>query len=309
MSIDTPTVPSVEQFLDSGRADRCCPVCEEDTNKRHLFDFGEFGIFVCGNCQTQHLSPLPSPEQLAAIYNSDYYGGDDDKHGYDNYYKEKDNHQKTYKRRLKLAAKYLRDRSETGPCYIHEVGCALGHGMEIIPQVVDAIVSGSDISDEAIKACRENGHQVFKTDSFGRCELPQKMDMIFGFDFIEHLPRLAPFKEWAFNALKDQGFLCLATPNMTSIPNRLIGRNSPSYKIPEHTIYFSTQSLINALNSHFELVDSWADFQVVPLETFLTRGIAALGFKTSANNRISGPNIWSPNGMRLYLFRKLRDPK
>ena len=126
--------------------------------------------------------------------------------------------------------------------------------------------------------------------------------MVFAFDVIEHLPDIRRFAYWLRRVLKPGGIFFVTTPDMDHLLNRLLGSRSPSIKVPQHVIYFTTSTLKRAFAQGFALAAHKWDFQYVGLGMLLSR-LAHIG-GLPVLKREFGPTVLVPNGMRMYVFRK-----
>jgi hypothetical protein len=68
-------------------------------------------------------------------------------------------------------------------------------------------------------------------------------DCIIATQVIEHVYQPQAFLERLCQHLKPMGKLVLATPDMGSLWRRLMGHSWPSFKIPEHVVYFDRKAL------------------------------------------------------------------
>lgn len=89
-----------------------------------------------------------------------------------------------------------------------------------------------------------------------------QFNLIYGFDFIEHIFNYHQVLDNAKYLLAEKGYLVLSTPNVTSLRNRwqtLIG-DDKTYKSFEHIRFFSIPYLISILELH--------DFEVIKVKTY-----------------------------------------
>jgi 2-polyprenyl-3-methyl-5-hydroxy-6-metoxy-1,4-benzoquinol methylase len=126
--------------------------------------------------------------------------------------------------------------------------------------------------------------------------------MVYAFDVVEHLPDIRRFVSWLDTVLKPGGLFFVTTPDMNHVLNRILGSRSPSIKIPQHIIYFTTDTLTNALQPSFRhQAHSW-DYQYVKLSMLLSR-IAHIIHATPLKGNY-GPTLSVLNGMSMYVFQK-----
>jgi len=296
-------------LIDLKGKDKRCPVCRnEGRGEASRFSFGDFSIIKCESCSTLYLSPLPTPESIASIYNTAYYQDSSQEHGYSDYGADATFIRRTYARRLKKVSETLLKMGRSNLKHVHEIGCALGFGLTIAKEYFwSSEITGSDISHEAVAAAKKAGFTAGTCDSRGVSTLfddLDRADLIYMFDVIEHLPDIPIFREWVSRQLVDNGHLLITTPDMGGVLNRVLGRRSPSIKIPQHLIYFETETLCRALAPQFKLIGCWFDFQYVGVGMLLNQVLHVVGlkpFRALENLRWAVP---TPNGMKLYLFEK-----
>ena len=288
-----------------------CPVCRHPGDGGAIrFDVGRFKIRSCERCETLVLSPLPPAEAVDAIYDESYYSGADGRSGYADYEAARVWIERTYDGRLRRVSGYLSRRSPAvDVSRLHEIGCAFGYGLGVAKDIFpEAEITGSDLSPAAVERCLRDGHAVHQT-AIAPGVPAASQDLVFLFDVIEHLHDLPSFKKSVHEQLKAGGYMLLTTPDMDSLLNRFLGRRSPSIKVPEHLIYFSQDSLVRALLPEFELEESWHDVQYVGAGMLLNRLLHVAGLGRASRLERKAPfNVPVPNGMKLYLFRKVVSP-
>jgi hypothetical protein len=101
----------------------------------------------------------------------------------------------------------------------------------------------------------------------------------------------------------DDGYLIITTPNMNDPLNRLLGARSPSIKIPQHTIYFDTDTLTAALSANFELVSSVRDYQYISVSRLIERVAHIFKCNLRLTTKLN-MEVLVPNGMFVYIFKK-----
>ncbi|NOR69216.1 MAG: methyltransferase domain-containing protein [Methylomarinum sp.] len=287
-----------------GRADVTCPVCNDgkDTDTA-IYDFDSISIVKCSNCSTMHLKPMPDEESLKSIYNNNYYNDKEQVHGYYDYAAEVRSIEKTYSKRLKFVKEVL-GLSVIRTAQFHEIGCALGIGLSVINNEFSTLASGSDISKDAEQACKVKGFPFSRSDSLGRHNFGDRQkDIVLIFDVIEHLSDIQEFVAFLGDFVSENGYVVITTPNMDDPFNKLLGSRSPSIKIPQHTIYFTTDTLIKALDERFVLVKSKRDYQYSPISRIFERLSHIFGLKFKLLKRCN-TDLLIPNGMSVYTFKK-----
>jgi 2-polyprenyl-3-methyl-5-hydroxy-6-metoxy-1,4-benzoquinol methylase len=122
-----------------------------------------------------------------------------------------------------------------------DVGCGEGQLIQTAKdEGWDAV--GIDLSESAIRLCRERGLPASQTDFFDSRLDHQRFDAIVMSELIEHVPAPARFLRRAEELLEEGGTLYLTTPNFGSLARRMLGENW-SVIHPEHIGYFERSTL------------------------------------------------------------------
>lgn len=287
------------EILELTASNSACPVCGATEKRRVKYAFAPFDIAECAVCDSLHLTPMPTPELLSRIYNSNYYHDAELEHGYLDYKAQAAKIARTYRRRLRFVKPFL--ENEVNPTVL-ELGSALGFGLQVAREVLGGHVLACDVSEEAVAASEKVGFKAHLADAYGTCDAIQSrsLDMVFAFDVIEHLPDIRRFSAWLRRVLKPGGIFFVTTPDMDHVLNRILGARSPSIKIPQHVTYFTTITLKNAFSQGFTLKAQEWDFQYVGLGMLLSR-LAHIA-RLPALKHEFGPTLIVPNGMRMYVF-------
>lgn len=291
------------------RGEDYCPVCASQLGGDVIFQFEEYSIVKCSVCNTMHLKPMPDDESLYLIYNTNYYKDVNEEHGYKDYRNDSERVKQTYLKRLTFIKSKLPKSGLTAG--VLEIGCALGYGLQVARQLFDVEISGADLSLEAVDTCIKAGFKAKQCLGDGTFSLDDenKYGLIYAFDVIEHLKNTQHFVEWAESILSDNGILALTTPNMNNIFNKVLGKRSPTIKIPQHIIYFTTSTLKYALRERFDLIATKLDYQYVSMRALFIRIRHILGLTYKSLDSIPEINIAVPNGMNIYIFcKKNREP-
>jgi len=106
-------------------------------------------------------------------------------------------------------------------------------------------ISGAEITDVLIAACREKGLSVRKTLSFDAIPFADdEFDVVYLMQVFEHLRHPRAFMLELFRILKEGGMLYLAVPNAASIWRRVFGLNWVSgWFAPFHLAHFTAEAL------------------------------------------------------------------
>jgi 2-polyprenyl-3-methyl-5-hydroxy-6-metoxy-1,4-benzoquinol methylase len=209
-----------------------CHACTSQ-NFEHLFsaDKGSLDVNRCLSCGFVYLASWErSLERFGEFY--DYYGrltAEDLRRRYSS-------ENRTRQRELlKELAREAQGRK------LLDVGCGEGQ----LPQTAqgegwDAV--GIDLSETAVRLCRERGISASKTDFFDSSLDHQHFDAIVMSELIEHVPTPARFLKRAEELLAENGILYLTTPNFGSLARRMLDE-AWSVIHPEHIGYFERSTL------------------------------------------------------------------
>lgn len=214
---------------------RPCPLCG---NTHALTFWGKTKIVHCPRCSLRYVDPLPSLEELAAMYAEPFFCGDS---AYANYIAERTSLQRNFQKRIDVLRRY----SASGRLY--EVGCAYGFFLELARAYWE--VEGCDISAEAVQYAREQlALNVTVDDYEGLAQSPASYDVIAMWDTIEHLydPFLAAQK--CCDALRPGGILALTTGDVGALYPRLAGVRWRLIHY-SHLYYFSRASVTRLLKA------------------------------------------------------------
>jgi SAM-dependent methyltransferase len=203
------------------------------------------------------MSPLPTDEQLALYYGS--YSRDD----------AIDLDQGIGSRHPKLRKLYHWLSGDVDPRdFVHvprgarvlDYGCGhagyLGdfHHREVA-------ISGAEIADYAVKACRSHGYDVRKVDDLSRIPFNEgEFDIVYLMQVFEHLRDPHEFFQELTRILKSGGMLYLAVPNAASIWRRVFRHNWVSgWFAPFHLFHYRCDILEKLAGQHgFERLDTWS---------------------------------------------------
>jgi 2-polyprenyl-3-methyl-5-hydroxy-6-metoxy-1,4-benzoquinol methylase len=223
-----------------GRCDYCGSL-----DHHPLFDGFFPDIVECASCGLIFNAVMPSEEELASIYTEEYYQSKDSlKYGYTDYRADRSNIVKTSRKRLREIEKL-----KTGGTLL-DVGCAFGFFLEVARERGWS-VSGVEISQYAAHhAATELQLDVVHDDAETWTYPERSYDVITMWDLIEHLRDPAGTLRKLSRALKEDGILVLSTPDVESLPARLMKERWLGWQLRnEHLHYFSPATLERMLNA------------------------------------------------------------
>ncbi len=142
----------------------------------------------------------------------------------------------TFKRLLHNLAK----RGLTGGDLL-EIGCGYGYLLDEARSFFDRSV-GTDFSPESADIARATGAEVL-VGGIEQVPSEAKFDCVIGTQLIEHVYEPLSFIKQLVGHTKPGGHIILATPDIGGALRKAMGRRWPSFKVPEHVIYFDYRTL------------------------------------------------------------------
>ena len=214
-----------------------CPVC--GGRKRHYnFSIKKIRVEECADCGLMRLNPQPTDQDLANIYDSNYFVFGDDADG------------QRHSSELKSStADHYLDLLEAytgGPLSgrLLEIGC--GHGDFLVRAAARGLcVTGVEYSEHAVEiASNKVGRlgQVMHGEIKQVLSLGERYDFIVFADMLEHVRDPRGFLRNVHSLLRDDGIVVVIVPSLDSISARLMKSRWVEFK-PEHLWYFCTATL------------------------------------------------------------------
>jgi 2-polyprenyl-3-methyl-5-hydroxy-6-metoxy-1,4-benzoquinol methylase len=209
------------------------------------------GLSTCSTCGFVTADLALTAAELAALYGTDYFHGDE----YADYVSEQPELRTNFRRRLDTLRK-LQPPAERQRLY--EVGAAYGFFLDEAASFYES-VAGIDISeDAAVYAKRELGVDVVAGDYLST-DLPALVDVVCMWDTIEHLAQPREFVHKAARDVRPGGLVALTTGDISSLNARVRGAKWRMIHPPTHLQYFSRRTLTRLLDD--------AGFDIVHVET------------------------------------------
>lgn len=222
----------------------CCLICG---GKKIYYDFSieKYRVEECDNCNIMRLNPQPTNEELARIYNSNYFlTGYDEANGLSHASALKSS---TADRYLNLLQAYTA-APLTGR--LLEIGC--GHGDFLVQAATRGLsVTGVEYSPHSAEVAAKklgNNGQVICGEITQLLNYNEQFDYIVFADVIEHVRDPREFLRNAYSLLKKNGTAVAIVPSTDSFSARLMKNKWMEFK-PEHLWYFSTRTLRRLLYS------------------------------------------------------------
>jgi SAM-dependent methyltransferase len=216
-----------------------CPLCDGTDREHAPFKVEPFSLARCKKCGLWYLSVRPAETFMLKTYTDNAYFKNGDM-GYTNYHEQKTALQSTFKRFLRLLNKQYPLHGK-----LLEIGCGFGYLLDEAKTFFNSR-TGTEYSSEAVAAARAHADMVY---CGGIDLLPEdeQYDCIILTQVIEHIYRPLEFLNKLSRKLKKGGVIAVATVNIDGFWFKIMGKKWPSLKIPEHVIFLTGQTLVDAL--------------------------------------------------------------
>jgi len=246
-----------------GSSEPLCALCRGPLVRRYTF--GPRSVMYCRVCQLGQLAPMPTDEELAALYGSQQYFEGTDRVGYTDYHADAPQFVRTFRNKLQklLSSGPVRD--------LLEVGCGPGYFLLEARHAGIAGVVGVDRNPWAIDEVRRHGLEAH-VGSLDVLAADRTFDAVVMLDVLEHITEPVPFLAEIRRRLRPGGRVFIMTPNIRSLLAQVSGQRWVSFKIPEHVFYYSPHSIRLLLERcGFELLSACGTGQYVTVAFFLDR--------------------------------------
>lgn len=238
-----------------------CPVCASRDAKLE-YEVRGYLHHRCLDCGVVYVFPVPSPNELAEIYQDR------------NYYSKARPKQGEAVPHVARRLQYIESMVEQ-PGSLLDIGCADGYFM-LAARKRGWRTVGVEQSNHTARFGREKYNLEIINSSLERADLPSAaFDVITLWGVIEHVPQPKAFLQTAAQLLKPNGLLCLVTNNTDGWMGRLMRDKFPFLIPPEHLCLFPVRTLCRIFDE--------LDMQIVRIETYdvvtpdkAVRGLAKL---------------------------------
>lgn len=160
-------------------------------------------------------------------------------------------------------------------------------------------ISGAEIADYAVKACRSHGYDVHKVDDFSHIPFKEcEFDVVYLMQVFEHLRDPHEFLRELARILKSGGMLYLAVPNAASIWRKFFNINWVSgWFAPFHLFHYRRDVLEKMAGQHgFDRIHTWSRTP----ESWFRLNIKALLY--SRENQLDWHRNWLDSRLARYLL-------
>lgn len=272
-----------------------CPLCESECRETSYAQFGIHKIMRCRDCRVHYLYPRLTENAMRHFYQSDnYFDGGESGYSDASYSDQERALRATFKRLLRN----LQQRGQTGGRLL-EVGCGYGYLLEEAKDFFDYRV-GTEFSAEGVRQASAKADEIYEG---GVEQLPAeaKFDCVVATHVIEHVYQPLEFIKQLINHAKPDGKIILAAPDMGGMLRKIMGHRWPSFKIPEHVVYFDAATL-SALMRRAGL----RDISLLPYPHAFPLALIASKLRLPFPAALSNANIWVP-ATTVALYGRISD--
>lgn len=273
-----------------------CPLCGANSGVA-LFSgagFGPYGLVGCPTCGLQYLSPRLTEPAMAAHYASDRYfqGGTQ---GYEDYAGQEQALRATFRRFLQALAQ----RGRSGGALL-EIGCGYGYLLDEARPFFSRRV-GTEFSPVAVQAAARRADAVH-LGGVDAVPADEDFDCVVATHVIEHVYHPHDFVRRLLAHVKPGGSLVLAAPDAGSVWRRGMGRRWPSFKLPEHVLYFDRRTL-----SRLMAECGLAQLAPLPYPHAFPLPLVASKVGLKLPHALQGIKLWLPATTVAIIGMKTRD--
>jgi len=214
-----------------------CPLCESDRREFPFRLHGPYSVAHCTACGSHYLYPRLTESAMQHVYRQpSYYKGGACGYSDASYIAQESALRATFKRLLHNLAKH----GLTGGDLL-EVGCGYGYLLDEARLFFHRRV-GTEFSPQAAVIARATGAEVF-VGGIEQVPPEAKFDCVVATQVIEHVYEPLSFVKRLASYTRPGGHIVLATPDIGGVLSKFMGRRWPSFKAPEHVVYFDFQTL------------------------------------------------------------------
>ena len=243
-----------------------CNVASSCENKR-FSDFlalpSPYQIVSCSNCDLSWLSPRPTTEGYAEVYNDEHYFGSDEASPEN--YQELVSQRLFYYRRRVQGLKGLIKKNE--PLSILDYGAATGNFVAVARKE-GHLCEGIEFSEDArLTAMNSLGIKLLSADESQTLNHEQ-FDVVHMNHVLEHMPNPLEHLKWCRDILNEDGLLSIEVPNQFDNDLDRVRRflkvggrqkNFNSYSL-HHTYFFTSTSMKRLMQE--------SGFEIIQIRTF-----------------------------------------
>lgn len=228
-------------------------------SKDALFDtrFGiatPYWIAYCGNCGLEQTVPLPTSEELKALYETYYNFGGEESEIESRYVQFRKLFQNSWLWDFWLMIDGdISFHALRGKGRLLDVGCNEGRGLMRYLSSGYA-VEGLELNSKAAEVARKKGFVVY-SDLIEQFEPAEKYDVVVLSNVLEHSLNPGEMLAHVARILNSGGQVWISCPNSQSWLRSMFGRFWINWHVPFHISHFSSQTLTGLLQKlDFEII-------------------------------------------------------
>jgi SAM-dependent methyltransferase len=260
-----------------------CPLCRSE-QREFQFELAEgYRIARCTRCGVHYLYPRLTEEAMQLVYQDpSYFQGGASGYSDTSYFDQETALRATFKCLLRN----LQRRGIIGGDLL-EVGCGYGYLLDEARAYVRRRV-GTEFSPEAAARASDTGADVFEG---GLEQLPDQalFDCALAIQVIEHIYDPVRFMSQLVARVRPGGYVVLATPDIGGSLRKLMGRSWPSFKVPEHVVYYDFRSLERLMGEA-----GLSSIARLPYPHAFPLGLLTGKFGLSLPKALARINVWVP---------------
>lgn len=260
-----------------------CPLCRTDQREVRYAEFGAHKIVRCRNCEVHYLYPRLTEGAMRRTYaEDDYFEGGNSGYSDTSYALQERALRSTFKRLMRN----MQERNLTGGALL-EVGCGYGYLLEEAKEFFSLRI-GTEFSRQGVQLASTRADKVYEG---GVEQLPAslKFDCVLATHVIEHVYEPLEFVRRLADHTKPCGKIVLAAPDMGGLLRKLMGRRWPSFKIPEHVLYFDATTLSSLMRQ-----GGLIDMRLLPYPHAFPLALIASKLHLPFPSALGGANVWVP---------------
>ncbi len=260
-----------------------CPLCDSDLREFPFRLFRPYSIARCTACGLHYLYPRLTESAMQEVYRQpSYYEGGACGYADTSYIAQEPALRATFKRLLhNLAKRGLTDGQ------LLEIGCGYGYLLDEARAFFDDRV-GTEFSSQGAEIARATGAEVF-VGGIEQVPAERKFDCVIATQVIEHVYEPLSFVKQLADLTTSGGHIVLATPDIGGALRRVMGRRWPSFKVPEHVVYFEFRTLSSLMRQA-----GLSDVRRLPYPHAFPFGLIATKFGFTLPPLLAHLKVWVP---------------
>ena len=214
-----------------------CPLCNSEQRQFPFRLSSSYRVARCKACGVYYLYPRLIESAMQLVYRQvSYYEGGACGYADTSYIAQESALRATFKRLLHNLTK----RGLTGGDLL-EIGCGYGYLLDEARPFFRRRV-GTEFSPHGAKIAQATGAEVF-VGGVEQLSPDARFECVLATHVIEHVYEPLPFMMRLVSHTKPSGHIVLATPDIGGVLRKFMGRYWPSFKAPEHVLYFDFRTL------------------------------------------------------------------